>query len=162
MNEPADETAAPGSPAPSRRAVIGWGGAGLALGAAAAGSAVALTRDGGTVPAADAGRAVPFHGPHQAGIATAVQDRLHFAAFDVTTKDRAELVQLLKDWTRAAERLTAGAEVGEGAYDGLPEAPPDDTGEALGLKPSGSPSRSASGPRSSTGASAWRTGGPGP
>ncbi|RSS34998.1 iron uptake transporter deferrochelatase/peroxidase subunit [Streptomyces sp. WAC08241] len=136
MNEPADETAAPGSPAPSRRAVIGWGGAGLALGAAAAGGAVALTRDGGTVPAADAGGAVPFHGPHQAGIATAVQDRLHFAAFDVTTKDRAELVQLLKDWTRAAERLTAGAEVGEGAYGGLPEAPPDDTGEALGLKPS--------------------------
>ncbi|MGJ7420299.1 iron uptake transporter deferrochelatase/peroxidase subunit, partial [Streptomyces cinereoruber] len=78
----------------------------------------------------------PFHGPHQAGIATPVQDRLHFAAFDVTTKDRAELVRLLKDWTRAAERLTAGAEVGAGAYGGLPEAPPDDTGEALGLKPS--------------------------
>ncbi|MFJ4341294.1 iron uptake transporter deferrochelatase/peroxidase subunit [Streptomyces sp. NPDC088915] len=142
MSEPVNETAetagpaAPGSPAPSRRAVIGWGGAGLALGAAAAGGAVALTRDGGAVPAADAGGAVPFHGPHQAGIATAVQDRLHFAAFDVTTKDRAELVQLLKDWTRAAERLTAGAEVGEGAYGGLPEAPPDDTGEALGLKPS--------------------------
>ncbi|MEU0235411.1 MULTISPECIES: iron uptake transporter deferrochelatase/peroxidase subunit [unclassified Streptomyces] len=145
MSEPVDKTAetagtagpaAPGSPAPSRRAVIGWGGAGLALGAAAAGGAVALTRDGGAVPAADAGGAVPFHGPHQAGISTAVQDRLHFAAFDVTTEDRAELVQLLKDWTRAAERLTAGAEVGEGAYGGLPEAPPDDTGEALGLKPS--------------------------
>ncbi|MEU7030370.1 iron uptake transporter deferrochelatase/peroxidase subunit [Streptomyces sp. NPDC046275] len=130
--------ARPEGSAPSRRAVIGWGGAGLALGAAAAGGAVALARgrEDDTAPVADSGSAVPFHGVHQAGIATAVQDRLHFAAFDVKTKDRAELVQLLKDWTRAAERMTAGHEVGEGAYGGLPEAPPDDTGEALGLKPS--------------------------
>ncbi|MCT9143131.1 iron uptake transporter deferrochelatase/peroxidase subunit, partial [Streptomyces violarus] len=78
----------------------------------------------------------PFHGAHQAGIATPVQDRLHFAAFDVTTDDRPQFVQLLKDWTEAARRMTAGHPVGEGAYGGLPEAPPDDTGEALGLKPS--------------------------
>ncbi|MEV6393788.1 iron uptake transporter deferrochelatase/peroxidase subunit [Streptomyces sp. NPDC051907] len=125
-----------GGRAPSRRALIGWGGAGLALGAAAAGGAVALSRGEETAPAAAAGAAVPFHGAHQAGIATAVQDRLHFAAFDVKTKDRAELVQLLKDWTRAAERMAAGRPVGEGAFGGLEEAPPDDTGEALGLKPS--------------------------
>ncbi|MFF0217609.1 iron uptake transporter deferrochelatase/peroxidase subunit [Streptomyces vinaceus] len=131
MNETSEKTT------PSRRALIGWGGAGLALGAAAAGGITAVTqgRDGVAPVGAD-GAAVPFHGPHQAGIATAVQDRLHFAAFDVKTKDRAELVRLLKDWTRAAERMTAGREVGEGAYGGLPEAPPDDTGEALGLKPS--------------------------
>ncbi|MGW2058293.1 Dyp-type peroxidase domain-containing protein, partial [Streptomyces sp. NPDC001840] len=87
---------------PSRRSLLGWGGAGLALGAVAAGGAVAAVRDGDSAtPAADTGAAVPFHGPHQSGIATAVQDRLHFAAFDVTTKDRAELAQLLKDWTRA-------------------------------------------------------------
>ncbi len=65
-----------------------------------------------------------------------MQDRLHFAAFDVKTDDRAEFVQLLKDWTQAAARMTAGQAVGEGAYGGLAEAPPDDTGEALGLKPS--------------------------
>ncbi|MFE3938824.1 iron uptake transporter deferrochelatase/peroxidase subunit [Streptomyces goshikiensis] len=124
------------APRPSRRALLGWGGAGLALGAAAAGGSVAALR-GGTeaVPAGMSGAAVPFHGAHQAGIASAVQDRLHFAAFDVTTKDRAALVRLLKDWTRAAERMTAGLPVGEGAVGGLPEAPPDDTGEALGLKP---------------------------
>ncbi|MFE7772485.1 iron uptake transporter deferrochelatase/peroxidase subunit [Streptomyces sp. NPDC057445] len=123
--------------APSRRTLLGWGGAGLALGAAAAGGAAAMTRSGDeTVPAAMSGAAVPFHGNNQAGIATAVQDRLHFASFDVKTKDRAELVQMLKDWTRAAERMTAGLAVGEGAYGGLAEAPPDDTGEALGLKPS--------------------------
>ncbi|MFF4183897.1 iron uptake transporter deferrochelatase/peroxidase subunit [Streptomyces sp. NPDC001691] len=124
--------------APSRRALLGWGGAGLALGAAVAGGTVAVVKGGGSdaVPAADSGAAVPFHGAHQAGIATAVQDRLHFAAFDVTTKDRAELVRLLKDWTAAAAAMTEGKPVGEGAYGGLAEAPPDDTGEALGLKPS--------------------------
>jgi deferrochelatase/peroxidase EfeB len=123
---------------PSRRALIGWGGAGLALGAVAAGGAVAMTRAGEDMdPAgAETGAAVAFHGAHQAGIATPVQDRLHFAAFDVTTDDRAEFVQMLKDWTAAARKMTAGQAVGEGAYGGLAEAPPDDTGEALGLKPS--------------------------
>ncbi|WP_062647742.1 iron uptake transporter deferrochelatase/peroxidase subunit [Streptomyces maremycinicus] len=123
---------------PSRRSLIGWGGAGLALGAAAAGGAVAMTRTGDDVDptAAEVGAAVGFHGPNQAGIATPVQDRLHFAAFDVKTTDRAEFVQLLKDWTEAARRMTAGKAVGEGAFGGLAEAPPDDTGEALGLKPS--------------------------
>lgn len=126
------------STAPSRRTLIGWGGAGLALGAAAAGGAAAMTRAGNDVdPAgAAAGAAIAFHGTHQAGIATPVQDRLHFAAFDVKTTDRAAFVQLLKDWTRAARQMTEGRPVGEGAYGGLPEAPPDDTGEALGLKPS--------------------------
>lgn len=120
---------------PSRRALIGWGGAGLALGAAAAGGAVAVARtDDDAAPAA--GAAVAFHGTHQAGIATPVQDRLHFAAFDVGTDDRDAFVAMLKDWTAAARRMTAGKAVGEGGYGGLPEAPPDDTGEALGLKPS--------------------------
>ncbi|MFI1729349.1 iron uptake transporter deferrochelatase/peroxidase subunit [Streptomyces acidicola] len=126
------------SRAPSRRSLIGWGGAGLALGAAAAGGAVAMATTGGdAAPAgADAGAPVAFHSAHQAGIATAVQDRLHFAAFDVKTDDRAEFVRLLKDWTAAARRMTAGKAVGEGAYGGPAEGPPDDTGEALGLKPS--------------------------
>ncbi|MEU1176408.1 iron uptake transporter deferrochelatase/peroxidase subunit [Streptomyces sp. NPDC005820] len=123
---------------PSRRSLIGWGGAGLALGAVAAGGAVAMARTGDDVEptAAETGAAVAFHGANQAGIATPVQDRLHFAAFDVDTTDRAEFVQMLKDWTAAAHRMTAGKTVGDGAYGGLTEAPPDDTGEALGLKPS--------------------------
>ncbi|TXS62082.1 MULTISPECIES: iron uptake transporter deferrochelatase/peroxidase subunit [unclassified Streptomyces] len=133
-----DSTETTDGPTPSRRSLIGWGGAGLALGAAAAGGAVAMTRIGNDVdPAgADTGGAVAFHGTHQAGIATPVQDRLHFAAFDVKTDDRAEFVQMLKEWTAAARRMTGGHTVGEGAYGGLAEAPPDDTGEALGLKPS--------------------------
>ncbi|MFF6998637.1 iron uptake transporter deferrochelatase/peroxidase subunit [Streptomyces sp. NPDC008313] len=142
MTDETNETAATAdrdtSRAPSRRALIGWGGAGLALGAAAAGGAVAMSRAGDDVdPAgAETGGAVAFHGAHQAGIATPVQDRLHFAAFDVKTDDRAEFVELLKEWTKAAARMTGGHTVGEGAYGGLAEAPPDDTGEALGLKPS--------------------------
>ncbi|MFJ6784248.1 iron uptake transporter deferrochelatase/peroxidase subunit [Streptomyces yangpuensis] len=125
-----------GTAAPSRRAVLGWGGAGLALGAAAAGGAAAAFGGGSDmVSASAAGAAVPFHGEHQAGIASAVQDRLHFAAFDVKTKDRAELVGLLKEWTAAARLMTAGLPVGD-VYEGLPEAPPTDTGEALGLKAS--------------------------
>ncbi|MDF3297258.1 iron uptake transporter deferrochelatase/peroxidase subunit [Streptomyces tropicalis] len=123
---------------PSRRALIGWGGAGIALGAAAAGGAVAVAHAGPDADPADAGTgaAVEFHGAHQAGIATPVQDRLHFAAFDVRTDDRAAFVQLMKDWTAAARRMTAGKAVGEGAFGGLAEAPPDDTGEAMGLRPS--------------------------
>ncbi|MFH8803494.1 iron uptake transporter deferrochelatase/peroxidase subunit [Streptomyces sp. NPDC017936] len=135
---PAEPAAGGTTASPTRRALIGWGGAGLALGAAAAGGAVAVSRAGSDVDPAGtgSGAAVAFHGAHQAGIATPVQDRLHFAAFDVTTDDRAAFVQLLKDWTEAARRMTAGKPVGEGAYGGLAEAPPDDTGEALGLKPS--------------------------
>ncbi|MBE1596582.1 iron uptake transporter deferrochelatase/peroxidase subunit [Streptomyces stelliscabiei] len=131
--EPRPASASPGTP--SRRALIGWGGAGLALGAAAAGGAVAAARTGDDAAPA-AGAAVAFHGAHQAGIATPVQDRLHFAAFDVETDDRDAFVAMLKDWTAAARRMTAGKAVGDGAYGGLAEAPPDDTGEALGLKPS--------------------------
>lgn len=104
-----------GTGRPSRRSLIGWGGAGLVLGAGAAGG-TAMTLAGGPEPAEEAGAAVPFHGEHQAGIATAVPDRLHFAAFDVTTRDRAALVQLLKDWTAAAARMTQGHAVGDGAF----------------------------------------------
>ncbi|WP_055587554.1 iron uptake transporter deferrochelatase/peroxidase subunit [Streptacidiphilus griseoplanus] len=120
----------------SRRAVIGWAGAGVALGAAAAGTVAAVTRhDGGGSSGVDVpdSAAVPFYGDHQAGIATPVQDRLHFAAFDVTTDDRAALVDMLKQWTSAAAAMTGGREVGGGAVDGADDAPPDDTGEALGL-----------------------------
>ncbi|PBC71257.1 deferrochelatase/peroxidase EfeB [Streptomyces sp. TLI_235] len=122
--------------APTRRAVIGWAGAGLALGAAAAGSVAAATMHEAApaaAPGIDSTVDIPFYGDHQAGIATPVQDRLHFAAFDVTTKDREALVKMLKEWTKAAAAMTGGREVGTGATGGLPEAPPDDTGEALGL-----------------------------
>lgn len=124
----------------SRRRLLGVGGAGVA-GAATATAGVWAYRSysGDSVAgASQAAAAVPFHGRRQAGIVTPAQDRLHFVSFDVITEDRTELVQLLKDWTAAAVRMTQGRDAGPvGAVDGVPEAPPDDTGEALGLPASG-------------------------
>jgi len=91
--------------------------------------AVAGTRHAAGSPGGEA--VVPFHGEHQAGIATSVQAHLYFAAFDVTAADVDGLRSLLQDWTDAARALTAGRPVGEGAVAGSPLAPPDDTGEAL-------------------------------
>ncbi|MBC6461281.1 iron uptake transporter deferrochelatase/peroxidase subunit [Actinomadura sp. HBU206391] len=116
----------------SRRRLLGVSGVGVLAGAAAGAGLVSATRaDDEKSPGA--GGAVSFYGAHQAGIATPVQDRLHFAAFDVVTDDRAKLVKLLKDWTAAAAAMAAGRPHGAGAVGGIPEAPPDDTGEALGL-----------------------------
>lgn len=77
---------------------------------------------------------VPFYGEHQAGIATPAQDRLHFAAFDLLTEDPAELRELMRDWSRAAAEMTAGEMIGDVNYEEL--APPEDTGETIGLLPS--------------------------
>ena len=122
----------------SRRRAIALAGAGVAgiAGAAAVGGSIA--RQAADASDGQAAGAVPFHDRRQAGIVTPAQDRLHFVAFDVVTKDRNELVRLLKDWTAAAARMTAGKDAGPiGATAGIPEAPPDDTGEAIGLPPSG-------------------------
>src|SRR3712207_7624584 len=40
--------------------------------------------------------------------------RSHFVALDVTTDDRDELVAVLRAWTAAARRLTAGQDAGPG------------------------------------------------
>ncbi|MGN8551200.1 UNVERIFIED_CONTAM: iron uptake transporter deferrochelatase/peroxidase subunit [Microbacterium sp. SLM126] len=116
---------------------IGAGAAGLAIGAGAgatAGVAVGRARE------ADAAASVyDFYGVHQAGVTTPVQDHLHFASFDMMPRtDRNDLVSLLQDWSYAAARMTRGLEVSaSGAVGGSPQAPPDDTGEALGLAASG-------------------------
>jgi deferrochelatase/peroxidase EfeB len=120
----------------SRRRLLTLAGAG-GVGAAAGLTAGLLANDANGGPSArnqpDPGT-VPFYGERQAGITTPAQDRLHMAAFDVTTKDRDELIRLLKDWTEAAAAMTAGREAGAtGAVNGPYDAPPEDTGEALGL-----------------------------
>jgi deferrochelatase/peroxidase EfeB len=129
-------------PTVSRRRAITLAGAGVAgiAGAAGVGGAVlrAAADDQPAPPAGLVSGAVEFHGAVQAGITTAAQDRLHFVAFDVVTKDRAQLIRMLEEWTAAAARMTAGKDAGEiGAVGGMLEAPPDDTGEAIGLPPSG-------------------------
>jgi deferrochelatase/peroxidase EfeB len=123
----------------SRRGLIG-GGAAAAVGAGALGVGAFALPDGAPEgsSASWAERTYPFHGVHQAGITTPAQDRLHFAAFDATTDSREELVDLLKAWTDAAARMTRGRPAGPvGPTEGPDDLPPDDTGEAMGLPPSG-------------------------
>jgi deferrochelatase/peroxidase EfeB len=113
----------------SRRRLFGWAGAGAAV--VGAGALAGCAAPAGPAAPVDT---VPFRGPHQAGITTPAQDRLHFVALDLTTTDRARVVAMLKKWTAAAERMVAGAETTPGgAVNRNPDAPPDDTGEALGL-----------------------------
>ncbi len=121
----------------SRRGLLGGG---VAAAGIAGGFAVGrgTSDDAAAAPAPAGSTAHPFRGEHQAGIVTPAQDRLHFAAFDVTTDDRDELISLLRDWTDAAERMTTGRPAGAvGPVEGDPGLPPDDTGEAIGLPPSG-------------------------
>lgn len=100
----------------------------------------------------------PFWGPHQGGIITPAQSHTYFAAFDLTTTKRDEVVALLRTWTEAAARMAEGQtaqKLGDGlkpvAATGASSAPaagydedyqpPDpstlaaDSGEALGLAP---------------------------
>ena len=108
----------------------------LAGASAAGASTLSLAACGDDGEATDFDDVVKFYGAHQAGIVTPVQDRLHFAAFDITTDSRDELVELLKHWTNAAAQMTQGRDVGEfGAMDGPYLAPPEDTGEAFDLGP---------------------------
>ncbi len=74
---------------------------------------------------------VPFDGEHQAGIATAAQERLFIAAFDLTTSDRTQVSALLQTWTVAARKMCLGQPVGDVARSAL--VPPIDTGEAFDL-----------------------------
>ncbi|ROS29265.1 deferrochelatase/peroxidase EfeB [Rathayibacter sp. PhB127] len=142
--EPEQNSADPGTdPGPSaeqprrlsRRGLLGLVSAGTAGLAAGIGGTVAVTSATSASASSAATRVVPFFGANQAGITTAAQDRLHFAAFDLaSTATRDDLIELLQDWTLAAARLTQGLDVSEeGAVGGPDTAPPDDTGEALGL-----------------------------
>lgn len=75
----------------------------------------------------------PFFGPYQGGILTPLQPHTYFAAFDVITHDRDELIKMLRAWTDASARMAAGQTAAPlGANDA---APAPDSGEALGLSP---------------------------
>lgn len=89
---------------------------------------------GGAVSAreiASGDQTVEFYGEKQAGIATPQQDRLHFAAFDLTTSGKDEVRKLMREWSEAAARMCAGELVGEENENAF--IPPDDTGEAQDL-----------------------------
>ena len=105
-----------------------------------------LTAAGGLVAAASSGlgaRAAtaspgrdltePFLGEHQGGIATPSQSQTYFAAIDLVTTRVSDVANLLRTWTIAAARLTAGQTAAPLGTD--LSVPAADSGEALGLGP---------------------------
>lgn len=113
----------------SRRRLLasaGIGAAGIGIG----GIGYVVGQDSAEASDASSG-SVPFYGEHQAGIETPAQDRLHFASFDLLTENRAELREMMREWTKAAAEMSAGKMIGD--VNGELLAPPDDTGEAVGL-----------------------------
>lgn len=106
---------------------IGMGvGAGVAAGAVGASAVAAVAGRGGD---ASPGM-VEFTGSHQAGIATPVQNHLNITAFDVTTRDRAQLQELLRVWTEMARQMVRGEDPpdAQGEF-----TVPTDSGDAVGL-----------------------------
>jgi len=128
----------PAAPGLSRRGLLALGGGvGLAVGAVAGGiTGIAVTKNNSSSAAE---LEYSFYGEHQSGIITPAQDRMHFAAFDMrddATRD--DLISLLQDWSYATSRMMMGLDVSaKGAFRGGPYLPPEDTGEASGLGPSG-------------------------
>jgi deferrochelatase/peroxidase EfeB len=114
----------------SRRRFLG-GALGAAGTLAAGGAGFGVARATAADSSAPASQTVPFYGRHQAGIATPAQDRLAFAAFDVHNGDVNALARMLGMWAAAAAQLIRGLPVG--AVETSPQAPPIDTGEAMGL-----------------------------
>jgi deferrochelatase/peroxidase EfeB len=106
----------------------------FAAGAAAAGTGAAVVAGTGDAAGTDtdagtgtggAGRVVPFHGVHQAGILTPPPAAAMFASFDVVASNRAELTDLLATITSRARFLTVG---GTPVVDQGAAGPPPDSG----------------------------------
>ncbi|NTX22206.1 Dyp-type peroxidase domain-containing protein, partial [Burkholderia cepacia] len=94
-------------PRPARRGFLKAGGAAVAAGLAAASMPAAKAADAPAAAPAPAHDGVePFYGQHQSGIATPQQRHAYFAALDLTTAQRADVIALLKTWTDAAARMT--------------------------------------------------------
>ena len=132
----------------SRRALLGAAGLGAAgLGAASlsavsvVGATSALADDrhhGRPMPPAPTRPEVAFYGRSQAGIANPPPAHLQFAATDTTVTSRPALIDLMRDLTQGAARLTSALPVGKtGAVNGPADVAPEDTGEALDLPSAG-------------------------
>ncbi|MGW8437921.1 Dyp-type peroxidase [Nocardiopsis sp. NPDC055879] len=107
--DPGPDTGQPSRRGLDRRRFLG--SLGLAgIGGAALGAGGAATLNGGEAALSTVGgRAIPFHGPHQAGIAEPPQARLDLRAYDLRPgTDRTALQRLLRAWTTHAERLARG------------------------------------------------------
>ena len=76
----------------------------------------------------------PFWGAHQSGIVTTQPKHTYFAAFDLQTEKREEVISLLKSWTDASARMSIGQPAHPLEQD--LSVVGKDTGEALELSPS--------------------------
>jgi len=115
------------NPQATRRGFLG-----AAAGAVAAAGAI-VARPAEALDAAPDAAIEPFYGVHQGGIVTRLQTHTYFAAFDLTTSKRGDVVTLLRRLTDAAARLSVGQPVGvpgEGDY-----AEAADPSDVLGLSP---------------------------
>jgi deferrochelatase/peroxidase EfeB len=101
----------------------------------------------------DPNKVEPFWGEHQGGVVTKPQHFIYFAAFDLVTNNRNDVVKLLQAWTAAAARMSEG-ETAQPLEGGLklavtpaprksdeedrpdPSTMTGDTGEAIGMSPS--------------------------
>ena len=121
---------------PTRRGLLVGAGGALASAGAAALSPPRRQLAG------EAALREPFFGLHQGGIATPQQTHTYFAAFDCLAKSRDDLVALLRVWTDAAARMSAGEtarDLGQDlSVEGRTAAP------RSASRRGGSPSRSAS------------------
>ncbi|CAI6086516.1 iron uptake transporter deferrochelatase/peroxidase subunit [Cohnella sp. JJ-181] len=109
-------------------------GAGLAIGASGLGAILNLNGKPANKASAESNDdAIPLYGAHQPGIVTPPQTYLYLASFRVTSKSKADLAGMFKDWTRFCDLSMAGGTMRTGDN---PLVPPSDTGETLDLPPS--------------------------
>jgi deferrochelatase/peroxidase EfeB len=97
----------------------------------AAATGAGLARPARALEAAPSAAIEPFYGAHQGGILTPAQAHTLFAAFDLTTAKRADLIELLRRWTEAAALMAAGEPVEIAQEGDYAEAP--DPADVLGL-----------------------------
>jgi deferrochelatase/peroxidase EfeB len=110
---------------PSRRGFMASAGS---LAAMVGGSSAARA-----APAANPHASEPFWGAHQGGIVTPSQAHSYFLALDLTAEKRDAVAALLRRWTEAAARMTAGQTAAPLGHD--LEAPGADSAIALDLTP---------------------------
>lgn len=111
------------------------GGGAAALGGVGGWAARQATFESDDPTAHDASLTYPFKGEHQQGVSTPMQEQLSFVALDLIVDNREDLIQLLSDWTLAAERMTLGEPAASFTAD--KDITQGDTGEALDLAPNG-------------------------
>ena len=94
--------------------MLGIGGAGVMIGASGVGSIFSFKSMFDT-PEDEEKDAYEFYGKVQAGITTPTQRSINFVALDLKTKDKSEIKEMFKQWTKMAAQMTDGDAVGKKA-----------------------------------------------